>query len=68
MCTEKCFELTRQATTTGGRAGSSLSRRAALVGGAAVAATAALGGPAQAGERAGGFTGRRHGLRDLPTR
>ena len=65
MCTEKCFELTRQATTTGGRAGSSLSRRAALVGGAAVAATAALGGPAQAGERAGGFTGRRHGLRDL---
>jgi len=65
MCTEKCFELTRQAATTDGRAESSRSRRAALVGGATVAATAALGGPARAGERAGGFSGRRHGLRDL---
>jgi kynurenine formamidase len=59
MCTEKCFELTQKA------GGSGLTRRAALVGGAAVAATAVLGTPAQAGERPGGFSGRRHGLRDL---
>jgi kynurenine formamidase len=59
MCTEKCFELTQKT------AGSGLTRRAALVGGAAVAATAVLGGPAQAGERAGAFSGHRHGLRDL---
>jgi kynurenine formamidase len=58
MCTEKCFGLT-QAAATG------LSRRAALVGGAAVAASAVLGGTAQAGEREPAFSGRRHGLRDL---
>ena len=33
--------------------------------GAAVAASAALGGPAQAGERGPAFSGGRHGLRDL---
>jgi kynurenine formamidase len=53
MCTEKCF------------AGPGLTRRAALLGGAAVAASAALGGTAQAGERAPALSGRRHGLRDL---
>ena len=37
----------------------------ALVGGAAVAASAALGSTAQAGERAPAFPGGRHGLRDL---
>jgi kynurenine formamidase len=58
MCTEKCFGLT-QAAATG------LSRRAALVGGAAVAASAVLGGTAQAGEREPELSGRRHGLRDL---
>jgi kynurenine formamidase len=58
MCTEKCFELTQPA-------GKALSRRAALVGGAAVAASAALGGTAQAGERGPAFSGKRHGLRDL---
>jgi kynurenine formamidase len=65
MCTEKCFELT-PAAATAARPG--LTRRAALLGGAAVAAsaaTAALGGPAQAGERGAAFSGRRHGLRDL---
>ena len=36
MCTEKCFKMTR---------------RGALVGGAAVAVSAAMGGVAQAGER-----------------
>jgi len=56
MCTEKCLELTR---------GSKVSRRAALVGAAAVAASAALGGTAEAGERGPAFTGGRHGLRDL---
>ena len=64
MCTEKCFELTAAATTA--RPG--LTRRAALLGGAAVAASAAsavLGGPAQAGERGPAFSGGRHGLRDL---
>jgi kynurenine formamidase len=73
MCTEKCLELTQVAATTAGRAsrpatrhtGSGLSRRAALVGGAAVAASAALAGTAQAGERGRGLGGRRHGLRDL---
>jgi hypothetical protein len=35
------------------------------LGGAAVAASAALGGTAQAGERAPAFSGKRHGLRDL---
>ena len=40
MCTEKCLELTR---------GSKVSRRAAMVGAAAVAASAALGGTAEAG-------------------
>jgi kynurenine formamidase len=35
------------------------------LGGAAVAASAALGGTAQAGERAPALSGRRHGLRDL---
>jgi kynurenine formamidase len=64
MCTEKCFGLTPVAAGTAGRGGG-LTRRAALLGGAAVAATAALGGTAQAGERAGGFSGRRHGLADL---
>jgi kynurenine formamidase len=60
MCTEKCFELT-QPTRSG------VTRRAALLGGAAVAASAALGGTAQAGERERGpaFGGRRHRLRDL---
>jgi kynurenine formamidase len=74
MCTEKCFEPTRvAAATTGGapepaarHAGASLTRRGALLGGAAVAASAALAGTAQAGERAPAFPGRRrHGLRDL---
>ena len=60
MCTEKCFELTQ-------RPSSSVSRRAALAGGAAMVATAALGGTAEAGERRAGFPGRgrRHGLVDL---
>jgi kynurenine formamidase len=62
MCTEKCLELTQAAA---GRAGSTVTRRAALLGGAAVAASAALGGTAQAGERAPAFPGKRHGLRDL---
>jgi kynurenine formamidase len=74
MCTEKCFELTRAAATTAGgasepadrHAGSSVSRRVALVGGAAVAASAALQGTARAGERGPAFSsGKRHGLRDL---
>ena len=56
MCTEKCLELTR---------GSKVSRRAAMVGAAAVAASAALGGTAEAGERGPAFPGGRHGLRDL---
>jgi hypothetical protein len=47
MCTEKCFELTQAPAAR--RAGSSVSRRVALVGGAAVAASAALGSTAQAG-------------------
>jgi kynurenine formamidase len=43
-----------------------LTRRGALVGGAAVAVSAALAGTAQAGEREpAAFSGRRHGLRDL---
>jgi kynurenine formamidase len=73
MCTEKCLELTREAAAQ--RAGSRVSRRAAMVGGAAMAASAALGGVAQAGERGSasasghgsGFPGRRrrHGLADL---
>jgi kynurenine formamidase len=59
MCTEKCFELTRGVT-----------RRGALVGGVALAASAALQGTASAGERGSEergavFSGRRHGLRDL---
>jgi hypothetical protein len=58
MCTEKCFGMTRPA-------GASVTRRAALLGGAAVAASAALGGTAEAGQRAPALTGRRHGLRDL---
>jgi kynurenine formamidase len=58
MCTEKCFELTQAA-------GSGLTRRAALLGGAAVAASAVLGGTAQAEERPATFSGRRHGLADL---
>jgi kynurenine formamidase len=65
MCTEKCFELT-QAAATAARPG--LTRRAALLGGAAVAASAAtavLGGPAEAGERGPAFPAGRHGLRDL---
>jgi kynurenine formamidase len=57
MCTEKCFE--------GRTAGSGVSRRVALVGGAAVAASAALGGTASAGERGKAFPVGRHGLRDL---
>jgi kynurenine formamidase len=57
MCTEKCFELKRT--------GSSVTRRAALVGGAAVAASAVMGGTASAGERGPAFSHRRHGLRDL---
>ena len=73
MCTEKCFGLTQVAATSAGRgsepatghAGSSVTRRAALLGGAAVAASAALGGTAQAGERAPALSGRRHGLGDL---
>ena len=58
MCTEKCLELDR---------GSKVSRRAAMVGAAAVAASAALGGTAQAGERERepAFGSGRHGLRDL---
>jgi kynurenine formamidase len=58
MCTEKCFELTRAA-------GPGLTRRAALLGGAAVAASAVLGETAQAGERPPALSGRRHGLADL---
>jgi kynurenine formamidase len=73
MCTEKCFGLTQVAATSAGRgsapatghAGSSVTRRAALLGGAAVAASAALGGTAQAGERAPALSGKRHGLGDL---
>jgi hypothetical protein len=53
MCTEKCFKLTR---------------RGALLGGAAVAATAAMGGTAQAGERRPHFHHGRRGLLDLTTR
>jgi kynurenine formamidase len=65
MCTEKCFGRTQAAATTAGRAGAGVSRRAALLGGATVAVSAALGGTAQAGERAPALPGRRHGLRDL---
>jgi hypothetical protein len=56
MCTEKCVELAR---------GSRVTRRAAMVGAAAVAASAALGGTAEAGERERepAFSHRRHGLR-----
>jgi kynurenine formamidase len=50
MCTEKCSKLTR---------------RGALVGGAAVAVSAAMGGTAQAGERGPAFPRGRHGLADL---
>jgi hypothetical protein len=57
MCTEQCFELKRT--------GSSVTRRAALVGGAAVAASAVMGGTASAGERGPAFSHRRHGLRGL---
>jgi kynurenine formamidase len=56
MCTEKCLELAR---------GSRVTRRTAMVGAAAVAASAALGGTAQAGERGPAFSHGRHGLRDL---
>jgi kynurenine formamidase len=42
-----------------------VTRRAALVGGVAAAASAALGGTARAGERAPALSGRRHGLVDL---
>jgi hypothetical protein len=49
MCTEKCFELTQ-------RPSSNVSRRVALVGGAAMAASAALGGVAEAGS--GGMASR----------
>jgi kynurenine formamidase len=73
MCTEKCFGLAQLAATPAGRAseqaarhaGPSLTRRGALFGGAAVAASAALGGTAQAGERAPALPAKRHGLRDL---
>jgi kynurenine formamidase len=73
MCTEKCLELTQVAATTAARAaqpaarhaGAGLTRRAALFGGAAVAASATLGGTAQAGERAPALPGKRRGLRDL---
>ena len=73
MCTEKCFGLAQLAATPAGRAseqaarhaGPSLTRRGALFGGAAVAASAALGGTAQAGERAPVLPVKRHGLRDL---
>jgi kynurenine formamidase len=57
MCTEKCLELKRT--------GPSVTRRAALVGGAAAAASAVMGGTASAGERGPAFPHRRHGLRDL---
>jgi kynurenine formamidase len=57
MCTEKCFGPTQP--------GPGVTRRAALVGGAAVAATAALGGTARAGERPPAREDRRHGLVDL---
>jgi hypothetical protein len=53
MCTEKCFELTQPPAAR--RAGSGVSRRAALVGGVAVAASAALQSTAQAGERGPAF-------------
>jgi kynurenine formamidase len=56
MCTEKCLELAQ---------GSKVSRRAAMVGAAAVAASAALGGTAEAGERGPAFHAGRHGLVDL---
>jgi hypothetical protein len=50
MCTEKCFKLTR---------------RGALVGGTAVAVSAAIGGVAQAGERDHRHPGFPHGRRGL---
>ena len=50
MCTEKCFKLTR---------------RGALVGGTAVAVSAAMGGVAQAGERDHRHPGFPHGRRGL---
>jgi kynurenine formamidase len=56
MCTEKCLELAR---------GSKVSRRAAMVGAAAVAASAAFAGTAEAGERGPALTHGRRGLRDL---
>ena len=52
MCTEKCLKLTR---------------RGALVGGTAVAVSAALGGVAQAGERDHRHPGFPHGRRGLLT-
>ena len=56
MCTEKCLELAR---------GSKVSRRAAMVGAAAVAASAAFAGTAEAGERGPALIHGRRGLRDL---
>ena len=51
--------------STAGQAGSSISRRVALVSAAAVAASAALGGAAYASQGAPALSGRRGGLRDL---
>jgi kynurenine formamidase len=77
MCTEDGFRLTQSGATAATatpeqasepaarQAGSSLTRRVALFGGAAVAASAALGGTAQASERAPALSGKRRGLRDL---
>ena len=50
MCTEKCLKMTR---------------RGALVGGTAVAVSAAMGGVAQAGERDHRHPGFPHGRRGL---
>jgi len=76
MCTEDVFRLTHRGGASATmseapatepvarRTGASVTRRGALLGGAAVAASAALGDSAQASERPV-FAGRHHHLRDL---
>jgi kynurenine formamidase len=77
MCTENGFRLIHGAaasgTTTTERvtapaarhADPTVTRRIALFGGAAIAATAAMGGTAQASERAPARLGKRRGLQDM---